>query len=96
MEQSDFDKQKAEAVEKLREMNARTTNKNSERNNKSTNNSSKNNKSTDNNIFSQLNIPLLNSLLKDEDSTLIIGLLLMLMGDNNDKLLLFALIYILF
>ena len=43
-----------------------------------------------------LNIPILDGILKDGDSTLIIGLLLILMSENSDKLLLFALIYILF
>jgi len=40
-------------------------------------------------------IPLLDSILKDGDSTLILGLLLVLMSENSDKMLLFALIYIL-
>ena len=44
---------------------------------------------------SNLGIPLLDNLLKDGDSTLIIGLLLVLMSENTDKMLLFALIYIL-
>lgn len=42
-----------------------------------------------------LNIPFLNGFLKDSDSTLIIGLLLLLMSENADKRLLFALVYIL-
>lgn len=50
-----------------------------------------NNKPTQNG----LNIPFLDSILKDSDSTLIIGLLLILMSENSDKMLLFALIYIL-
>ncbi len=45
--------------------------------------------------FSGLNIPFLDSILKDGDSTLIIGLLLLLMSEKSDKLLLFALVYIL-
>jgi len=40
-------------------------------------------------------IPLLDNLLKDGDSALIIGLLLILMSENTDKILLFALVYIL-
>ena len=44
---------------------------------------------------SPFNIPLIDNLLKDSDSTLILGLLLILMSENSDKLLLFALIYIL-
>ena len=47
------------------------------------------------NIGTGLNIPFLDSILKDSDSTLIIGLLLILMSENSDKMLLFALIYIL-
>ena len=42
-----------------------------------------------------LNLPLLDSILKDGDSTLIIGLLLLLMSEKSDKILLFALVYIL-
>ena len=42
-----------------------------------------------------LSIPFLDSILKDGDSTLIIGLLLILMSENTDKILLFALVYIL-
>ena len=42
-----------------------------------------------------LGIPILDNLLKDGDSTLIIGLLLVLLSENSDKMLLFALIYIL-
>ena len=41
------------------------------------------------------NIPLLDNLLKDGDTALILGLLLVLMSENTDKMLLFALIYIL-
>lgn len=88
MNQADFKKQKADAVQKMKEMNKRATNE-----------QSKENKPQDtkpkNNTPLPTNIPLLNSLLKDSDSTLIIGLLLILMGENDDKLLLFALMYIL-
>ncbi len=42
-----------------------------------------------------LQIPFLDSIMKDADTTLIIGLLLILMSENSDKMLLFALIYIL-
>ncbi len=42
-----------------------------------------------------LNIPFLDNILKDGDSTLILGLLLVLMSENSDKMLLFALMYIL-
>ena len=41
------------------------------------------------------NLPFFESILKDSDTALIIGLLLILMSENTDKKLLFALIYIL-
>lgn len=44
---------------------------------------------------SGFNIPILGDLLKDSDSALIIGLLLILLSENCDKTLLFALVYIL-
>lgn len=44
---------------------------------------------------SGFNIPFLGNLLSDADSALIIGLLLILMSENADKKLLFALVYIL-
>lgn len=47
------------------------------------------------NFLSSLNIPFLDSLIKDGDSALIIGLLLILISEQSDKMLLFALIYIL-
>ena len=40
-------------------------------------------------------IGFIDDLLKDPDSVLILGLLLILMSENSDKMLLFALIYIL-
>lgn len=42
-----------------------------------------------------LGIPFLDKILTDGDSTLIIGLLLLLMSEKSDKILLFALVYIL-
>lgn len=41
------------------------------------------------------NLPFFESILRDGDTALIIGLLLLLMSENTDKKLLFALIYIL-
>lgn len=48
-----------------------------------------------NSAFDGLRLPFLDSLLGDSDSTLILGLLLLLMSEKSDKLLLFALVYIL-
>lgn len=45
--------------------------------------------------FNGFGLPFLDSILKDKDSTLIIGLLLLLMSEKSDKILLFALVYIL-
>ena len=42
-----------------------------------------------------IGMPFFDKFLKDSDSALIIGLLLLLMSENADKKLLFALIYIL-
>lgn len=42
-----------------------------------------------------LNIPFLNMLSSDGDTALIIGLILILMSEKTDKILLFALVYIL-
>lgn len=56
---------------------------------------SNNSKNETRGLFSDIKLPNLNNLLKDGDSTLIIGLLLILMSENFDKRLLFALIYIL-
>ncbi len=46
-------------------------------------------------FLSSLNIPFLDSLSKDGDTGLILGLLLILISEQSDKMLLFALIYIL-
>ena len=45
--------------------------------------------------FSGIDIPILNKLKSDSDLTLILGLLLLLLNENADKRLLFALLYIL-
>ncbi len=53
-------------------------------------------KSSQKSIFPKgLNIPFLDNIMSDADTALIIGLLLILMSENADKKLLFALVYIL-
>lgn len=52
-------------------------------------------KEHNNSIFAGLNIPFLDKIMNDSDTVIIIGLLLILMSENADKRLLFALIYIL-
>lgn len=59
------------------------------------NRSAQKTQSQGNSFLSELNIPFLDNILKDGDSTLIIGLLLILMSENTDRILLFALVYIL-
>ena len=84
MQKSDFSESRA-AIEKMREMSLRATPSESEKN-------SKENRKT---YKSGLNIPFLDSIFSDSDATLIIALLLLLLSENTDKILLFALVYIL-
>ncbi len=53
------------------------------------------NTSNKNSFLSGLNIPFLDNLSSDGDTALILGLLLILISENTDKTLLFALIYVL-
>ena len=53
------------------------------------------NKKTADSFFDGMGLSLSNLLPSDADTTLIIGLLLILMNEKTDKILLFALIYIL-
>lgn len=48
-----------------------------------------------NSFLGELNLPFADIFSKESDISLIIGLLLILMSENSDKKLLFALIYIL-
>ena len=85
MTANDFDKYRNQAIQ----MNARSTNKEPKLKEEH-----KKHKATNNNQ-SGLNIPVLDFLAKDKDAALIIGLLLILMSEKSDKMLLFALVYIL-
>ena len=86
--ENDFFKQQQSAVERMREMNSRSAFKDSKQQKPPP-------KPPNNNILSSLNIPFLDSLSADGDIALILGLLLILMSENTDKTLLFALVYIL-
>jgi hypothetical protein len=85
MTANDFDKYRNQAIQ----MNARSTNKEQQ--------TKKENQKTKpiNNTPLGLNIPVLDFLSTDKDAALIIGLLLILMSEKSDKMLLFALVYIL-
>ena len=87
MTQNEFQQYRNQAIENMRQMNARSTNKEQQTQNK---NSLPLNKPP-----LGMNIPVLNFLSTDKDAALIIGLLLILMSEKSDKMLLFALVYIL-
>lgn len=128
MQQNDFMRDSREAVERMREMNARSkfqdsgshrmppvppfvkipNNRQAEQrpsaedraqkprqNTVPPKNSAPKTSAPQSNGNSLLGIPFLNSLGKDSDTTLILGLLLILFSEKADKLLLFALVYIL-
>lgn len=82
-----FISQKEEALRRMREMNKKSQPQPQEPAPKATN--------PDNSFLSGLNIPFLEKLKSDGDSTLILGILLLLLSEKADKKLLFALIYIL-
>lgn len=117
MQQNDFMRDSREAVERMREMNARSkfqdsgshrmppvppfvkipNNRQAEQRPNAEDRAQKprQNAAPQSNSNSLLGIPFLNSLGKDSDTTLILGLLLILFSEKADKLLLFALVYIL-
>ena len=84
MTENEFNKYRNQAIQ----MNARSTNKEPPKKEK---NAPQQNSSAP----IGTDIPFLNILSKDKDTTLIIGLLLILMSEKADKMLLFALVYIL-
>lgn len=90
---NDFYKQQQSAVERMREMNSRSTNNNPQKQIPAQKPPQQ--KPKDNSIFGSLNIPFLDSISSDGDIALILGLLLILMSEKTDKTLLFALVYIL-
>jgi hypothetical protein len=91
MNANNFTDRQKEAINRMREMNSRSTTQNAppppdKPSPKPVNEPS---------IFSGFNLPFLETLKTDGDLTLILGLLLLLLSENADKRLLFALIYIL-
>lgn len=84
MNGNDFLREKQIAAEKLREMNSRSRFKEEKKPEKKLQSNG-----------SILGIPALDNLLKTPDTVLLVGLLLILMSENADKRLIFALIYIL-
>ncbi len=89
MTQNEFQQYRNQAIENMRQMNARSTNKE---------HPPKKEKSLPPPTSTSpigVDIPILNILSTDKDAALIIGLLLILMSEKSDKMLLFALVYIL-
>ena len=92
--QNDFLRQQQAAIERMKEMNAKSAfylGKNQKDEPKSETKNTEKFISENKPFFS--NFP--ENLLKDRDTALILGLLLILMSEKSDKMLLFALVYIL-
>lgn len=89
-----FDTEKQRAIERMREMNSRSKYRQSA---KAEHTVQKNSPKTgtDFNFLSNLGIPFLDNFSADSDLFLILGLALILMSENSDRLLLLALLYIL-
>lgn len=89
MNEKEFMRERQAAVERMKEMNSRSQNPKSSSPPKTA--ASK----TSDKQSNSFNLPFLDMISQDGDSTLIIGLLLILMSEKADKMLLFALVYIL-
>lgn len=94
MTQSEFSSRRLAAIESMRQMNERSVYKTQTAEKKAPPKQDK--KPIQNSPVQRgFKIPLISDLLKDGDTALIIGLLLLLLNENCDKSLIFALIYIL-
>lgn len=98
MLESDFSRSCDAAIERMRKMNEKSAfyvNQNKKEPPAPTPKQSPQKPPQNQGFLSSFNIPFLDSLTKDGDSALILGLLLILISEQSDKMLLFALIYIL-
>lgn len=95
MTQNDFVNQQRAAVERMREINSRSAYKSVKGKAPDQNEVPKKPSGKTSGDNNSLQIPILDKLLSDGDSVLILGLLLILMSEKADKMLLFALLYIL-
>lgn len=92
MSPNEFSRQQQEAIDRMREMNKKSTNP---RNNNTRRSPPKSQpKQQNSNEGLGLELPFGN-LFNDKDTALILGLLLILYGEKADKMLLLALVYIL-
>lgn len=89
MNENTFQKQKQDAIRRMKEMNQK-----SERESPPPKPPEKPPEKS-NSVFGGINLPFLDNLKSDGDATLILGILLLLFSEKADKKLLFALIYIL-
>ena len=89
MNQTEFLKQKDAAARQMREMSAKAKPTNGSENTDTTSKSPQQNRNS-----APFGLPIAD-FLKNSDTTLILGLLLILFSEDADKMLLFALIYIL-
>lgn len=102
MTQNDFLNQQRAAVERMREMNNRSSLNNEQKRSNPPYQKAEE-KNINKNTAKRVEKPISNNspanflenLLGDGDSTLLIGLLLILMSEKADKMLIFALVYIL-
>ena len=92
MSPNEFSRQQQEAINRMREMNKKSTNPPPDQNRRPPPKPQP--KQQNSQDGSRLELPFGN-LFKDKDTALILGLLLILYGEKADKMLLLALVYIL-
>lgn len=95
MTQSEFSSRRQAAIESMRQMNKRSVYKTQAPEKEQPPKQDKKPTPQSTPVKNGFNMPIISEILKDGDTTLIIGLLLLLLNENCDKTLIFALIYIL-
>ncbi len=95
MNNQNFSERQRDAINRMREMNSRSTNKPPKPEPEPQKPPEKPKTENENSFFGGLSLPFIDNLKKDGDLTLILGVLLLLLSEKADKRLLFALIYIL-
>ncbi len=88
MKNQNFSEQQRRAIEQMKEMNSRSTQKSEPK-------AEEKKSGPQNSFLGGISLTFLDGLKKDGDMTLILGILLLLLSEKADKRLLFALIYIL-
>ena len=93
MNENTFQKQKQDAIRRMKEMNQKSEGEPTPQ--KPPEKPAEKPAEKSNSLFGGINLPFLDNLKSDGDATLILGILLLLFSEKADKKLLFALIYIL-